>query len=113
MEARVTVSSTAYEIPLSANPQTLAVTLAGVPYNLRVLWNADPNADCWVLDIYDVNDNPIVTGIPMVTGEDLLSQYAYLGIGGSLYVQTDNDTLAVPTFTNLGSTSHLYFVVGD
>ena len=61
--------------------------------------------------INDVNDNPVVTGIALKTGIDLLGQFAYLNFGGSLYVQTDFDPLADPNYQNLGSTSHLYFVV--
>ena len=100
---------TAYEIPLSANPQTLSVNLAGAYYNLTVKWNAQNTS--WVLDIADSNNNPLVQGIALVTGADLLEQYAYLGIGGQLQVQTDSDTFAVPTIDNLGTDSHLYFIV--
>lgn len=100
---------TAYEIPLQPTPQTLTVTLVGVQYQFTVKWN-EPNLS-WVLDIADSNSVAIVNGIPLVTGEDLLGQLGYLDIGGSLYAQTDNDTNAVPTFVNLGTQGHLYFVV--
>lgn len=103
--------TTSYEIPLQATPQTLSITLAGVQYNLTVKWN-DQNAS-WVVDMADINNDPIVSGIPLVTGEDLLGQLGYLELGGSLYAQTDNDTNAVPTFDNLGTQGHLYFVVKD
>lgn len=102
------MSGTPYEIPLIAAGQTFAVTLAGTDYNMKVRWNAA--SSCWILDISDATENPLVSGIPMVTGADLLEQYAYLGIGGQLFVQTDNDTDAVPTYANLGTTGHLFFV---
>ena len=70
--------------------------------------NADQGG--WILDIADGNNTPIVSGIPLVTGADLLAQYAYLGIGGSLYVSNPNDPGASPTFGSLGDTSSLYFV---
>lgn len=44
----------------------------------------------------------------MITGANLLEQYAYLGIDVDLRVQTDNDPDKLPTFENLGITSHLY-----
>ena len=47
----------------------------------------------------------------MVPGLDLLYQYKYLGIAGSLVVQTDYNTDAVPTYENLGVTGRVYFVV--
>ena len=102
---------TAYEIPLIAASQTLTVTLGGKPYQLRVLWNAA--SYCWVLDISDAAGTAIVLGIALVTGVNLLGQFAYLGFAGALEVQTDYDTLAIPTLENLGSTGHLYFVVAD
>jgi hypothetical protein len=51
-----------------------------------------------------------VSGIPLVTGVDLLSQYSYLGIPGALLVTTDRGAGEVPTFDGLGVTSHLYYV---
>lgn len=97
-----------YEIPLIAANQSFRVTLIGVTYAMKVRWSA-PSA-CWVLDIADTNDVPIITGIPIVTGADLLEPYKTLGIGGQLIAQTDYDTDAVPTFDNLGSLGRLYFV---
>jgi hypothetical protein len=100
---------TPYLIPLVSTPQTLSIVLGGVQYNLRVLWNSA--AGCWVLDINDSNNNPIVSGVAIVTGTDLLSQFAYLNFGGQLIAETDFDTLAVPTADNLGAEGNLYFVV--
>ena len=105
------MTTTAYEIPLQATPQTLAITLAGVQYKLTVRWNNINQS--WVIDVADSNGNKILSGIPMVTGADLLEQFGYLDFGGELIVQTDNDPDAVPMFTNLGDTGHLYFVVTD
>ena len=88
--------------------QKLSVSLNGTAYQVTLHWCA-PSA-CWVADIADQGGDPIVSGIPLVTGSPLLEQYAYLGIPGDLFVQTDFDAYAVPTFDNLGKTSHLYFV---
>lgn len=100
-----------FEIPLKAGvPQLLSVFLAGVEYQLRLTW-CDPMA-AWVLDIFDASGNPLAQGLAMVTGLDLLSQLEYLGIGGQLVVQVDNDSSAVPNFTQLGDTGHLYFIPG-
>lgn len=100
---------TVVEIPLTPQPQTFLITLANVQYRFTLQYrNADMGG--WFLDIADSSSNPIIQGIPLVTGADLLEQYAYLGIGGQLIVQTDGDSDAVPTFSNLGAASHLYFV---
>lgn len=101
--------TTYYEIPLSAEPQTFDIPINGTTYGLTVRWNV-PNAT-WVINIADASGNPIVSGIPMVTGADLLEQYGYLNFGFQLVAQTDNSPDSVPTYDNLGTTSHLYAIV--
>ncbi len=98
----------AFEIPLSPEAQTFSIDLAGATYNMTLSWNLSVSA--WVLDIADVNENPILRGIPLVANVDLLAQYPYLNFGGSLIAQTDNDIETPPTFENLGTVGHLYFV---
>ena len=100
---------TAHEIPLKPFPQSLSVTLAGVVYQLTVRWNSFVGS--WVLDIANESNEPLAQGIPLLTGQDLLAQYAYLQIGGKLIVQTDLEPYSLPTKTNLGINSHLYFMV--
>ncbi len=103
----VTISN--YVIPLDNFSETFVITLAGVDYTLTSRWN-DAVDSGWVLDIADSNDNPIAVGIPLITGDDCLDGLAYLGIGGSLIVQTSGASpFDVPTFTNLGVDSNLYF----
>jgi Domain of unknown function (DUF6983) len=101
----------AYEIPLTPQAQTFSISLNGTTYNLTLMWRSVDSLGGWVLDVADASNNPIVQGIPLVTGCDLLRQYRYLGFGGGLWVLTDGDATAIPTYTNLGQTSHLYFVV--
>ena len=101
----------AYEIPLSPQAQTFSIQLGGVGYKVRIYWGGLQG--CWLIDLLQGSGAPLVQGIPVVTGIDLLAQYAYLGIGGSLIAQTDNNADAVPTFANLGQTGRLYFVAGS
>lgn len=101
-----------FEVPTKpAQAQRFQVQLGQQTYTLRVVWNTV--SSCWVMDIADAEDVPIVQGIPLITGADLLEQYGYLGIPGRLIVQTDNDPNAVPTFLNLGEAGHLYYLVED
>ncbi len=72
------------------------------------------SVDQWVLDISDQSGTPILQGIPLVTGADLLAQYGYYNFGGGLWVSTTNNPDAVPTFDNLGGAAgdaQLYWVV--
>lgn len=99
---------TPFEIPLQAASQKFSITLAQVAYVVVVRWN--PRMQSWVIDMLDASEAPILEGVPLVTGADLLEPYRYLGFGGAMIVQTDHDQDAVPTFENLGLTSHLYFL---
>jgi hypothetical protein len=101
--------STTLLIPLAGVSETFPITLAGVAYQFTVQFRAEP-LNTWVLDIADAQNNPIIQGIALVTGADLLEQFGYLGLGFSLFVQTAQDAGAVPTFENLGSDANLYAV---
>ncbi len=96
-----------YLIPLVNVPQRFTIDLAGVTYTLTSKWN--DIAQCWYLDIEDADQNPVAMGLPFVTGADLLVGLEYLGIDGSLVVYTNGDEAAIPTQTNLGGDSNLYF----
>lgn len=102
--------STTLIIPLLNIPQTFDIALAGKNYTMTCKWNSAPDSG-WVLDISDTDTNlPIVANIALITGSDCLAGLEYLGINGSLIVYTDGDETAVPTLTNLGVESNLYFV---
>lgn len=101
--------SQVYEIPLQPNAQTFQISLGGTVYGLTLHW-CDPS-NAWTLDVADNSGSPLVQGLPLITGADLLAQYAYLGIGGKLLVQSDFDVSAVPGYTALGSTGHLFLLI--
>jgi len=105
----MTTVQTSYEIPLEPAAQTFQIALAGVVYSISLWWSTAGN--CWNISIADINNIPIINSIPLVTGVDLLGPFGYLNFGGQLVVQTDHDPDAVPTFSNLGTTGHVYFVV--
>ena len=98
-----------FEIPLTPEPQVFSISLGESEYQLTVLYR-DIDQGGWFLDIANSSGVNMICGIPLVTGCDLLAQYAYLNFGGKLEVQTDNDPDKIPTFDNLGLGSHLYFV---
>jgi hypothetical protein len=104
-----------YEIPLSSEPQTFAIELAGVSYQLTFTWNE--TLLCWLLDVATATRVPIISGIPVVTGLDLLAQYTYLGFGGALVVQTDGGA-TIRTEIDGNSTTPIvgpgdWFIVGS
>lgn len=100
--------TTAYEIPFGPQPQDFTIALGGVSYRLATRWCEPMQA--WGLDIYAADGVALVTGIPIVTGTDLLGQYAYLGIAGRIFVQSSGEVTAVPGFDELGEGGHVFFV---
>lgn len=102
---------TAFLIPTIPAAQTFKVQLSGTVYTFTLIYRDDPGGEGgWVLDIGDSLNNPILRGIPLVTGADLLAQYEYLGFGGQLIVATSSNPGDVPLFTNLGSDANLYWI---
>lgn len=97
-----------FEIPLSGDSEQFTVSILGTMYTLRVIYRGTPY-DMWVLDVLDQNGVELVTGIPLVTGCDLLEPFSStLGTAFSLFVSTDGSPDSVPTEDNLGNLSHLY-----
>lgn len=100
-----------FKIPLAfGTPQRFTITLGQVEYQFTLKY-ANVADGGWILDIADSIGNPIVQGIPLVTGADLLAQYRHLGFRGRLWVQTLSDPDAVPTFESLGNDGVLWWVM--
>jgi hypothetical protein len=100
-----------YEVPLTATPQTLSLVIGSTSYRLSVSWCAP--AGYWLLDFADEDGTPIVQGIPLIAGADLLAQYSYLGIGAKMIALSDGDLLTPPTFDTLGTTGHLLLEISE
>jgi hypothetical protein len=97
-----------YEILLKPEPQTFQATLPNGTFQFRVVYADAPEAG-WIMDIAEVQTGAsLVAGVPLVTGVDLLAPYRYLGFTAPMWVTTDGDPDAVPTYANLGVTSHLW-----
>lgn len=102
---------TVYEIPLIPSPQRVRVPLNNVIYTLTFIFRQTSDGDGgWIMDVGDANNTPLACGIPLVTGTDLLGQFRYVGMGGGMAIGSDGNADAIPGFTDLGVTSHLYFV---
>lgn len=121
-----------YTIPLTPEPQSFGITLAGKEYRLTVRWMDCPEQTdaggtrsgasgnslpaqqdimgTWCLDIEEPEKAaPIIMGIPLVTSCDLLEQYEYLEFGGGLRVESE----LPPTLENLGTAVELIFIVEE
>ncbi|GHV49938.1 hypothetical protein FACS1894216_01230 [Synergistales bacterium] len=102
---------TPYRIPLTPVPQTFSIVLGDVRYTINLYWSDAEQGKYWVIDILDADTSePIVKGIPLVTGCDLLAQFGTLGFKGSLvaYVSGSDER---PGYDDLGGEGNLFFVV--
>ena len=59
------------QIPLVVGNQQLTVPIAGNSYKFKIIWRNS----VYVMDINDSNNNPLIQGIPLVVGSDLLAQH--------------------------------------
>ena len=101
-----------YEIPLTPESQVFTITLAGINYQIKLQWNNINKT--WVLDLINAATSEVIlTGIPLVANTNLLRQYGYLNLGGSLVAQTDNNVNVAPTYENLGDTGKVYFITNE
>lgn len=97
-------------IPLQNTPQKFNISLAGTEYIMTCRWN-DAFEAGWVIDFADVlTATPIIANLPLICGADILAGLGYLGFQGQLFIYTDGNQFAVPTYTNLGVESNLYFL---
>ncbi|HEM6680820.1 hypothetical protein I5384_03315 [Citrobacter koseri] len=91
------------EIPLTADNQQFSINIAGTTWRISIIWR-----DLyWIMDLHNDRSEAVISGIPLVTGADLLAQYAYIGLGFKLVVVCDDSTKDYPTKTDLGARSHL------
>ena len=102
-------------IPLTtANNQSFSVqsTVNGqaLTLNLSLSWSA--MAGYWQMAVADVNGNPIVASVPLITGEypaaNLLAQYQYLQIGSAYLLNTSNSPADYPGQSNLNQFTLLW-----
>lgn len=97
-----------FEIPLVPQQAVFDVLFDDGVLTFRLLYNEAVEAG-WMLDIYDRDQTPLIMGIPLVAGADLLQQYATLGLNLKLWVVTDGDATLPPTRDNLGLQSRLLY----
>jgi hypothetical protein len=108
--------ATVTEIPtLSGRPFSEIVTWQGASYTLHFKWNR--MAQYWLLDIWDgLNAAPILSGLAVVTGCDVLEQFAYLPLAAHTIITVmtigpANSPDQIPNFTNLGGDGRVYLVL--
>lgn len=92
-----------FEIPLSSNNQKFNIQLGGSPFKLRFIYRID----AWFVDVLDTSENPLVMGLLMCPGINLLEQYQHI-LQGAFYVTNSNKDEA-QGYLDLGTKIKLYW----
>ena len=92
-----------FNIPLMATNQRFNVSLGNTTYKLQLIYRVNK----WFLDIFDVQNTPLICGLPLVMGDNLLIQHQHV-ISGSLLVMNTNEN-EQQSFTDLGKNITLYW----
>ena len=95
------------EITLIQQPEIFKISLDGVRYNVKKYWN--DYAQYWVMDFSDVNNNKLLSGVPLVSGVDILGQFKHLGLTGDLRIISDDGLSVEADYDTIGIKSHLYW----
>jgi hypothetical protein len=100
---------TLYRIPTQPYPVTTQrVELDGVQYTMRLLWSERGQA--WHLDLGDVENTPILSGLRLVTGFPLLYRFHYLAVPpGELYFVDLRGLAGKPTLEDMGVRFQLFY----
>lgn len=97
------------EIPLTSNPsQTFSMTLGGVNYNFRVIYNT--RLKIWSMDL-SAGNTRLADGVALVQGIDILSPYN-LALK-NLYVLNTSASGADATANNLGTDVKLFLLTDE
>ncbi|QNH50342.1 hypothetical protein HWI77_11505 [Acinetobacter venetianus] len=92
-----------YEIPLNYGNQKFNIKLGTTQFKLQLIYRAER----WYLDFFDTAENPLIASLPIVVGDNLLSQHQHI-IKGSLYVLNTNEDER-QLFSDLGKNIKLYW----
>ncbi|MDH0356860.1 hypothetical protein [Morganella sp. GD04133] len=96
------------EIPVSNKNQQFDIQLGGERYRIRLVYRQFCG---WVADMMDQSGADIFTGVPLVSGTDILEPYRYMGFNGSLIFVCD-ETAGELSLSEFGRKNRLYFRAG-
>jgi len=106
--------SKTYTIPLTNDPNNtlkFAITIGTTSYTLSLFLAYNTVAGYWTMTISDAKTSTVLlSSIPLLTGCNLLKQYAYMELGEAYIVNIDNNSNDSPNNTNLGTAFVLRWV---
>lgn len=102
----------AYEIPITPlQNQSFSIAFhVNAFYWLRLYWVEAPEAG-WTLDIGYSEIEPLVCGIPVLPGRNLLDDYPELHLALILFIDTPGNQKKPPAFEDMGVLTKLYYAL--
>jgi hypothetical protein len=93
--------ATPFNIPLRKYPRyRQEVTLDDTQYIIDISWNA--RGEFWFFDLYDRDQKPLLKGVKMVFGYDMLNQYNKSTLpSGSLVLLDPSGSFNRPDYENI------------
>jgi hypothetical protein len=96
----------AYILPFTSQPGqsfNTTGTIDGKTLTLQLTADYNEMALYWVLTVSDRLGNLLLSSIPLITGANVLGQYAYLAIGSMFVINASGVAMDSPDAENLGS----------
>lgn len=102
------------EIPITSAVANydFKTTLEGLVYSFRMQWNQRFNR--WVMSLSDGNDQPLIQGVPVLSGPIVLEQYVTEGLppGAILFLDTSGENID-PGRDDLGDRVRMFYITSD
>jgi hypothetical protein len=103
--------ATLYQIPTNSNGNSSfseTVSIDGVYYIFLFTWNT--RDECWVMSIFDINNNPIICGTKLVIEYELIQMHALANMpSGEMFFLDLSGTDTPCGFNDLGVRCLLFY----
>lgn len=98
-----------FRIPLSNAPsQEFSITLSGALYFINIRLNY--RMQTWTLNLYDSDRQPLLYGIALVPGVDVLTPYNITNLGLLFAINLESPLEEIPTDDNFSDYGGLFYV---
>lgn len=67
----------------------------------------------WILDIYDINMEPLLTSISIVSGQELFDQFSYLELAGGLFAAGVDNVDPPVDYPDYNANGFIFWISAD
>lgn len=102
-----------YDVIPTFNDAEASYKVAVNGYNIGITTRYNYSAQCWMLDLSDALDAPILTGLMLIPGIDILKPYEHIRQQLGSFVLSEATTDAYLEPDSLGNTTQLLWYAPD